>query len=140
MQAIIQAVVARIAASAVLAQLLGGAAQVFVTQAPEGVGLPVLTISRVEQITAHAFGGAACETVDIDLTLAAASMEQTLSLGDALTALFDGAAFTLSSGMLLLCEQTGASRVDLAAHNSQNLEVFQTTIRLRLITYQPPAS
>ena len=67
-------------------------------------------------------------------------MEQTLSLGDALASLFDGAVFALSSGALLLCEQTGASRLGLAAHNSQNLEVYQTTISLRLIAYQPPAS
>ena len=141
MQAIIQAVVAQIVASAALAQLLGGVPQVFITQAPEGVELPVLTISRVEQLTEHAFGAAACQTVDIDLTLAAASMEQTLSLGDALASLFDGAVFALSSGaLLLLCEQTGASRLGLAAHNSQNLEVYQTTISLRLIAYQPPAS
>ena len=140
MQAVIQAIVDRIVGSAALAQLLGGVPQVFITQAPEGVELPVLTISRVEQLTEHAFGAAACQTVDIDLTLAAASMEQTLSLGDALASLFDVAVFALSSGALLLCEQTGASRLGLAAHNSQNLEVYQTTISLRLIAYQPPAS
>ena len=80
MQAVIQAIVDRIVGSAALAQLLGGVPQVFITQAPEGVELPVLTISRVEQLTEHAFGAAACQTVDIDLRLRPSRSKGTLKL------------------------------------------------------------
>ncbi len=135
MQAVIQAVVARLTADATLAsQSASGTGQtstaVYLSRAPEGAAFPFVILEASNAApTEHDFPGARITHIRIALVCVAASLQTAMAMAQRIVVLLDQTPLNLTSGILLDAAELHSPQPLLAGASSAGGEIYRVATR-----------
>ncbi len=130
MQALIQALISRITGDAELTAILGTVPAVYLTEAPESAGLPLVIVRVTPGHCAHDFSGDRLTVVNVAIEVIAADVTVALSGAQRLEALLDNATFPLTAGSLLSCRQTTPMAPVMPGFNALQTALYTAEIHV----------
>lgn len=127
MQALVQAVIARISADAELAGLAGQAAiSVYLGRAPEAAALPFVILQTTSAgATAHDFPGSRISHVTLQITCVAGALAIAFPMAQRVVVLLDQTLLPLASGAMLGAAELYPPRPLLAGTGAAGAEIYR---------------
>ncbi len=142
MQSLVQAVIARISADALLAGLVGQAAtSVYLSRAPEAAALPFIILQTAAAgTTAHDFPGSRITHVTLHITCVAGSLAVAFAMAQRVVDLLDQSTLSLASGTMLGAAEIYPPQPQLAGTGAAGTEVYRVRGGFSFTVYTAPGS
>lgn len=142
MQSLVQAVIARVSADAVLAGLAGQAAtSVYLGRAPEGAALPFIILqTAAAAATAHDFPGSRLTHVTLHITCVAGSLALAFSMAQRVVVLLDQSLLPLASGTMLGAAELYPPQPQLAGTGAAGAEIYRVRGGFDFTVFTAPGS